>query len=35
MRTASSTSTDTRREQPGSVIVTPINCDASSGEGGG
>ena len=30
MRTASSTSTDTRREQPGSVIVTPINCEASS-----
>jgi hypothetical protein len=30
MRTASSTSTDTRREQPGSVIVTPSSCEASS-----
>ena len=30
MRTASSTSTDTRREQPGSVMVTPSSCEASS-----
>ena len=26
----SSTSTDTKRETPGSFIVTPINCEASS-----
>ncbi len=30
MRTASSTSTATRRDTPGSFMVTPTNCDASS-----
>src|ERR1700722_16553839 len=30
MRTASSTSTDTRRETPGSFIVTPPSCEAIS-----
>src|SRR5205807_9109641 len=29
-RTASSTSTVTRRDTPGSFMVTPINCEASS-----
>src|SRR4051812_11720770 len=29
-RTASSTSTATRRETPGSFMVTPMSCEASS-----
>ena len=30
MRTASSTSTATKRETPGSFMVTPTSCDAIS-----
>ena len=30
MRTASSTSTATKRETPGSFCVTPTNCEANS-----